>query len=59
MGIEGTMHGCELLSYLIDAHWLVFVFCHYDLGKLQQGTVGDSHVTKVGKWSISCSTYGI
>ena len=33
-----------LLSYLIDAHWLVFVLYHYDLGKLQQGTVGDSHV---------------
>ena len=41
------------LFYLIDAHWLVFVFCHYDLGKLQQGTTGNSHVTKVGKWSIS------
>ena len=47
-----------LISYLIDANWLVFVFCHYDLGKLQQGTAGDSHVTEVGKRSISWSTYG-
>ena len=35
MSIEGTMHGCKLLSYLIDAHWLILMFCHYDLGKLQ------------------------
>ncbi len=51
--VGGLRTSCTLLSYLIDAHWLVFVFCHYDLGKLQQGTAGDSHVTKVGKWSIS------